>query len=139
MNENILASVMETHDSVRKVKEKLEKVYPELVNLANSGFFDKAMSGFNDVLSFSLLYRWEKRLEYFRVFFAENAYVYNLFGRLLSSIQDLKSLLKEVSEYGEAKPEEYVKRQLVLISPSTFSKLDADFDLIESMIDALNN
>jgi hypothetical protein len=137
INESILEHVKEIHGIVRQTAKKVSEEYPKLVNLSKQGFINDAISGFNNLLKFSSVYVWENRFEYWSILFSENKHLSEQFNALLKTTRDLKKLLGEVYEYGAARPEFYVKKQIELISPATFNKMDTKLDLVEEMIKKL--
>jgi len=139
INENILEHVKEIHGIVRQTAKKVSEEYPKLVNLSKQGFIDETIAGFNNLLKFSSVYVWENRFENWAIIFSENRFLSEQFNALLKITRDLKKLIGDVYEYGAAKPEFYVKKQIELISPVTFNKMDAKLDLVEEMIKKLQN
>ncbi len=139
INENILAHVKEIHEIVRRTAKRVSEEYPKLVNLSKQGFVDDSMAGFNNLLKFSSVYVWENRFEYWSILFSENKLLSGLFEDLLKITLDLKKLISDVYEYGKARPEYYLKKQIELICPATFNKMDAKLDTVEEMFRKLHN
>lgn len=139
INENILKHVKEVHRTIRFIRDKISKKFPSLISEFEKGDADAVMVEFNNMLPFSAVYVWENRFEYWLVLFSENKFLSRQFEELLVIVQNLKKLISEVYEYGAAKPEFYVKKQIELICPSTFNKMDVKLDLIEEMIKKLQN
>jgi len=139
VNENILEHIKEVHNIVRQTAKRVSDEYPKLVNLSKKGFVDDAMAGFNNLLKFSSVYVWENRFAYWQVIFSENKFLSQQFEELLKIVQNLKKLISEVYDYGAAKPEFYLKKQVETICPATFNKMDEKLNLIEEMIRKLHN
>lgn len=138
INENILEHVKEVHRTVRLIRDKISKKFPDLISGFEKGEAEVVMVEFNNLLPFSAVYVWENRFEYWMVLFSENRFLSEQFGELLTMVRDLKKLISEVYDYGAAKPEVYVKKQIELICPA-FNKMDAKLDLVEEMLKKLQN